>query len=165
MAMVNVDGSSHLWVDSQSKSAGLVWGLAVTRRSVCIHQMNRVNSRSDHDHEDSTINIVVELFIIIIIIIIIIMAWVQWQSLSMLLSTALSVSHWHKMLLPAAEAAYAFSCKGVSPTEPAKQSIHSSRSTSCCAAAASCCRHLLLDHGTRKPSSSCKTHTTFVFLK
>jgi len=32
--------------------------LAATRRSVCIHQMNRVNSRSDHGHEDSTINVV-----------------------------------------------------------------------------------------------------------
>ena len=26
---------------------GLVWELAATRRSVCIHQMNRVNSRND----------------------------------------------------------------------------------------------------------------------
>ena len=25
----------------------LVWGLAATRRSICIHQMNRVNSRND----------------------------------------------------------------------------------------------------------------------
>jgi len=47
MAMVDVDGSSHLSADSQPKSVGLVWGLAATRRSVCIHQMNRVNSRSD----------------------------------------------------------------------------------------------------------------------
>ena len=54
--------------DSQPKSVGLVWGLAATRRSVCIHQMNQVNSRSDHGHEDSTINIVVELLIIIFII-------------------------------------------------------------------------------------------------
>jgi len=65
MAMVDVDGHSHLSGDWQPKSAGLVWGLAATRRSVCIHQMNRVNSRSDHGHEDSTIKIV---FIIIIII-------------------------------------------------------------------------------------------------
>jgi len=36
--------------------------LAATRRSVCIHQMNRVNSRSDHGHEDSTINIVVDYY-------------------------------------------------------------------------------------------------------
>jgi len=47
MAMVDVevDGSS-LSADSHAKSVGLVWGLAATRRSVCIHQMNRVNSRS-----------------------------------------------------------------------------------------------------------------------
>jgi len=36
----------NLSVDSQPKSVGLVWGLAATRRSVCIHQMNRVNSRN-----------------------------------------------------------------------------------------------------------------------
>jgi len=36
--------------------------LAATRRSVCIHQMNRVNSRSDRGHEDSTINIVVDYY-------------------------------------------------------------------------------------------------------
>jgi len=41
---------------------GLVWGLAATRRSVCIHQMNRVNSRSDHGHEDSTINTVIDYY-------------------------------------------------------------------------------------------------------
>jgi len=35
--MVDVDGSSHLLLDSQPKLAGLVWGLATTRRSVCIH--------------------------------------------------------------------------------------------------------------------------------
>ena len=74
MAMVDVDGSSYLLVDSQLKSVGLVRGLAATRRSVCIHQMNRVNFCSDHGHEDSTINIVVDYYyyyncIIIIIII------------------------------------------------------------------------------------------------
>ena len=62
MAMVGVDGSSHLSADSQPKSVGLVWGLAATRRSVCIHQMNRVNSRSDRGHDDSTINIVVDYY-------------------------------------------------------------------------------------------------------
>ena len=36
--------------------------MATTQRSVCIHQMNRVNSRSDHGHEDSTINIVVDYY-------------------------------------------------------------------------------------------------------
>ena len=62
LAMMDVDGSSHLSADSQPKSVGLVSGLAATRRSVCIHQMNRVNSRSDHGHEDSTINIVVDYY-------------------------------------------------------------------------------------------------------
>jgi len=33
---------------TRPKSVGLVWGLAATRRSVCIHQMNRVNSRNDY---------------------------------------------------------------------------------------------------------------------
>ena len=54
--------------DSQPKSTGLVWGLAATRRSVYIHQMNRVNSRNDFGHEDSTINIVDVVIIIITII-------------------------------------------------------------------------------------------------
>jgi len=54
--------SSHLSADSQPKSVGLVCGLAATQRSVCIHQMNRVNSRSDHGHDDSTINIVVDYY-------------------------------------------------------------------------------------------------------
>ena len=73
MAMVDVDGSSHLSADSQPKSVGLVWRLAVTWYLVCIRQMNLVNSRSDHGHDDSTINIVVDyyyyyyFFIIIII--------------------------------------------------------------------------------------------------
>ena len=59
MAMVDVDGSCQLSADSRPKSISLVWGLAATRRSVCIHQMNRVNSRNDFGHDDSTINIVV----------------------------------------------------------------------------------------------------------
>ena len=63
--MVAVDGSSHLSADSQSKSVGLVWGLAATQHSVCIRQMNRVNSRSDHGHEDSTINVVVVLLLLL----------------------------------------------------------------------------------------------------
>jgi len=46
MVAVDVDGNYHLKVDSQPKSVGLVWGLAATQRSVCIHQMNRVNSRN-----------------------------------------------------------------------------------------------------------------------
>jgi len=64
---VDVDGSSQFSVDSRPKSVGLVWGLAATRRSVYIHQMNWVNSRNDFGHDDSTINIVL-VFIIIIII-------------------------------------------------------------------------------------------------
>jgi len=47
MAMVSADDSSRS-ADSRPKSVGLVWGLAATRRSVCIHQMNRVNSRNDY---------------------------------------------------------------------------------------------------------------------
>jgi len=45
----------------------LAWseGLAATRRSVYIHQMNRVNSRNDFGHDDSTINIVMAIIIII----------------------------------------------------------------------------------------------------
>ena len=62
MAMVDVDSSCQFSADSQPKSIGLVWGLAATR-SVCIHQMNRVNSRNDFGHDDSTINIVVVIII------------------------------------------------------------------------------------------------------
>ena len=59
--------AANLSADSQPKSVGLVWGLAATRRSVCIHQMNRV-SNSRNDYVDSTINIVNNIIIIIIII-------------------------------------------------------------------------------------------------
>ena len=52
---------------TQPKSTGLVWWLAVTRRSVYIHQMNRMNSRNDFGHDDCTINIVIAIIIIIII--------------------------------------------------------------------------------------------------
>jgi len=64
MAMVDVD-DSILAADSQAKFV-LVWALTAIWRSVCVHQMNRVNSRSDHGHEDSTINIVVDIVSIII---------------------------------------------------------------------------------------------------
>jgi len=64
MAMVDVDGSCDFSVASQPKLIGLVWGLAATRRSVYIHQMNRVNSRNDFGHDDSTINIVMVITII-----------------------------------------------------------------------------------------------------
>ena len=67
MAMVDVDDSCQFSAHSQPKSTGLVWGLAATRRSVYIHQMNRVNSRDDFGHDDSTINIVMAIIIIIII--------------------------------------------------------------------------------------------------
>ena len=43
--------------ESQLQSVGLVWGLAATRRSVCIHQMNRVNFCNGYGHDDSTKNI------------------------------------------------------------------------------------------------------------
>jgi len=69
MAMVDVDGSYQFSADSQPKSIGLVWRLAATRRSVYIHQMNRVNSRNDFGYDDSTILIVVVSIIIIIIVI------------------------------------------------------------------------------------------------
>ena len=44
------------------------WTCWSTRRSVCIHQMNRVNSRTDHGHEDSTINIIVALSLLLYLI-------------------------------------------------------------------------------------------------
>jgi len=61
-----VDGSCQFSVDLQPKSIGLILGLAATRCSVYIHQMNRVNSRNDFGHHDSTINTVVVIIIIII---------------------------------------------------------------------------------------------------
>ena len=64
MAMVDVDVSCQFSADSQPKSTGLVWVLATTRCSVCIHQMNQVNSRNDFGHDDSTINIVVAIIIV-----------------------------------------------------------------------------------------------------
>jgi len=60
---MDVDSSSQFSADSQPKSLGLLWGLAATRRSVYIHQMNRVNSRNDFGRDDSTINIVVVIVI------------------------------------------------------------------------------------------------------
>jgi len=63
--MVNVDDSCQFSVDSQPKSIALFWGLAATRRSVYIHQMNRVNCRNDFGYDDSTINIVMAIIIII----------------------------------------------------------------------------------------------------
>jgi len=60
--------SCQFSADSQPKSTDLVWGLAATRRSVCIHQMNRVNSCNDFGNDESTINTVMAIIIIIIII-------------------------------------------------------------------------------------------------
>ena len=65
MAMVDVDDSCQFPADSQPKSTGLVWGFAATRRSVYIHQMNRVNSGNDFGHDDSTINIAMAIIICI----------------------------------------------------------------------------------------------------
>jgi len=62
--MVDVDDSCQFSANSQPKSIGLVWGLAATRRSVYIHQMNQVNScNNDFGHDDSTINIVMAVII------------------------------------------------------------------------------------------------------
>jgi len=69
MAMVDVDDSCQFSANSQPKSIGLVWGLAATRRSVYIHQINRMNSCNGFGHDDSTINIVVATTTIIIVII------------------------------------------------------------------------------------------------
>ena len=59
--------AANLSADSQPKWVGLVWGLAATGRSVCIHQMNQVNSRNDYVMMTVTINIVSNIIIIIII--------------------------------------------------------------------------------------------------
>ena len=66
MAMVDVDDSCQFSAESQPKSIGLVGGLAATRCSVYIHQMNRVNCCNDFGHGDSTINIVVDIIIIVV---------------------------------------------------------------------------------------------------
>ena len=59
-----------MWIIAANfRRIGLACGLAATRRSVYIHQMNRVNSRNDFGHDDSTIHIVMAIIIIIIIII------------------------------------------------------------------------------------------------
>jgi len=63
--MVDVDSSSHLSADSHSKSVNLVWQPPGTQSTVCIHQMNQVNSRNGYGHNDNTINIIVVIIIII----------------------------------------------------------------------------------------------------
>jgi len=45
MALVDVDGSS-LPADAQAKSVSLVWELVAIWHSVCIQQVNQVNSRN-----------------------------------------------------------------------------------------------------------------------
>jgi len=62
MAMVDVDGSSHLW--QTHNPSQLAWSEGW--RPPGAHQMNRVNSRSDHGYQDSTINSVVELLLFFI---------------------------------------------------------------------------------------------------
>ena len=42
MAMLDMDGSSQFSADAQPKSISLVWGLAATRRSIYIYQINHV---------------------------------------------------------------------------------------------------------------------------
>ena len=64
--MVDVDGSC-LSADSQSKSVGLVWGLAATLAS-SLHSSNEPGELSQWlCHDDSTINIILVIIIIIII--------------------------------------------------------------------------------------------------
>ena len=64
VAMVDVVAAQFL-ADSQPKSIGLVWWLAATWCSLCVHQINGMNSRNDFGHDDSTINIVMAVIIII----------------------------------------------------------------------------------------------------
>ena len=52
---------------SPSRLAAIMCRYGPLRRTVCIHQMNLVNSRNDFGHDDSTTNIVVIIIIIIII--------------------------------------------------------------------------------------------------
>ena len=68
MAMVDADGSCHFFpADSQSKSVGLVWGLAATS-ALSLHSSNEPGELSQWlCHDDSTINIISVIIIIIII--------------------------------------------------------------------------------------------------
>jgi len=52
-----VDGSSQFSANSQPRSIGLIIVLAATRRLVCIHQMNRVNSHNNFCHDNSAITL------------------------------------------------------------------------------------------------------------
>ena len=64
---MDVDGSCQFSADSQPKSIGFICGLAATRRSVYIHQMNRVNSRNDFGHDNFTKNIVVVVVVVVVV--------------------------------------------------------------------------------------------------
>ena len=65
---MRIVAANFRWTHSPSRMAlSEPWGLAATRRSVCIHKMNQVNSRNDFGHDDSTINIFVLIIIIITI--------------------------------------------------------------------------------------------------
>ena len=55
VAKVDVDSSCQFPADSQPMSIGLVWVLVATRRSIYIHQVNRVNSHNDYGHDDSIV--------------------------------------------------------------------------------------------------------------
>jgi len=59
-AMIDVNGSS-LPADSETKLVGLVWGLMVTWRQVCIHQWTFTMAC----HDDSTVNFIVGIIIIV----------------------------------------------------------------------------------------------------
>ena len=68
--MANLDGSCHFFLaDSQSKSVGLVWGLAATS-ALSLHLSNELGELSQWlCHDDGIINIILVIIIIIIIII------------------------------------------------------------------------------------------------
>ena len=48
MSMVSVDGSSQCFGGLTAQIGWFGLRVVATRRSVCIHQMNRVNSRNDY---------------------------------------------------------------------------------------------------------------------
>jgi len=65
---MDVDGSCHFFLaDSQSKSVGLVWGLAATS-ALSLHSSNEPGELLQWlCHNDGTINIILVIIIIIII--------------------------------------------------------------------------------------------------
>jgi len=72
MAMVDLDDSCHFFLaDSQSKSVGLVLGLAATS-ALSLHSLNKPGELSQWlCHDYSTINIILIIIIIIIIIVVV----------------------------------------------------------------------------------------------